>query len=60
MWPSTTFTRWHWALTTNGAGSTLPPSSRPRIFRVSRSIFSSSFAMNGTTLSVMSSEATPG
>src|SRR5437773_1727679 len=62
MWPSTTGTRWHWALTGNSAGRTRasPPSTRPRILRVSRSIFSSSFAMYGTTLSVMSSEATPG
>src|SRR5438067_1750329 len=58
--PSTTFTRWHCALTAHGAGVTRPASREPRILRVSRSIFSSSSAMNGTTLSVMSSDATPG
>ena len=51
MCPSTTFTRWHCALTANLAGVTRPASSEPRIFRVSRSIFSSSSAMNGITLS---------
>src|SRR3989441_8755336 len=60
MCPSTTFTRWHCALTANLAGVTRPASREPRIFRVSRSIFSSSSGMNGTTLSVMSRDATPG
>ena len=52
--PSTTGTRLHDALTFAASGSTRPPAKSPRIFCVSRSIFSSSPPMNGTTLALMS------
>jgi len=58
--PSITGTLVVCALTTIGCGVTRVPSSCPRIFCVSLSIFSSSPEIAGTTLPMMSSEATPG
>jgi hypothetical protein len=60
VWPSSTGTRFVWALTRTGCISTESAVSEPRIFRVSVSIFSSSPEMNGITLPRMSSEGTPG
>ena len=53
-------TRLVWALTAKSAGTTPALPSVPRIFRLSRSIFSSSLPMYGTTFPRISSEGTPG
>ena len=58
--PSTTGTRLQCAVTIAWSGATAWPSSWPSSFSVSASIFSSSLPMNGTTLSRMSIDATPG
>ena len=60
MWPSTTGTRLQCALTLAGSGWRLSLAKSPRIFCVSCCIFSSSPPMNGTTLAMMSMDATPG
>ena len=58
--PSSTAARVHVALTTMSCGTIPPSPRRPKIFFVSRATFSSSFGMNGITLSSMSSATTPG
>src|SRR5439155_1591636 len=60
MWPSVTFTRLHCALTRISAPLIALSPTRPRIFKVSLSIFSSSPPMYGSTLSLISIDATPG
>jgi hypothetical protein len=61
VWPSVTATRWTEAVMGKAASRKPPFSKCPRMRSGSVSIFSSSPPpMNGSTLSSMSSEGTPG
>src|SRR4051794_16170155 len=60
VWPLMTGTRLVCALTVTACGVTPESPMAPRILQVSLSIFSSSFAMNGTTLPRISIDDTPG